>query len=269
MFFLISLEAGRDRFMWLLILCVQCLNVASVLAGDVAPALEGAGEPDKTSVLRLAAEDSWPPFSDMNGKGMSADIVSAAYAAVGREVEYHVRPYSRVLHEVRSGQLDAGFNVTRQATTEVVYIFGQQPILFARASFFFPNNSVKSYTDYAELPLNGNIGIINGYEYGDIYETSRHRFQEHRVNSQTQIIGMLMAGRLDMAIMFDQVAAYTLKSMGLENEVLRKGFANHRSAIYVVFSRKNPHAQWWADKLDEGMLKIKASGVYAQIVDAY
>jgi len=53
---------------------------------------------------------------------------------------------------------------------------------------------------------------------------------------------MLLANRLEMAVMFDQVAAYTLKGMGLDADVLRQGFVNHRSAIYVVFSRKRPHA---------------------------
>jgi len=114
---------------------------------------------------------------------MSADIVSAAYSSVGLEVSYKVRPYARVLSEVRSGQLDAGFNVTRQASTEEVYIFGEQPILYAQASFFFPVRSPARYHSYTELPLSASIGIINGYEYGDVYEMNRHKSQGVQVNT--------------------------------------------------------------------------------------
>jgi len=217
----------------------------------------------------MGAEDSWPPFSDELGHGMSADIVTAAYASVGLEVEFVVRPYSRVLLEVRSGRLGAGFNVTRQASTEEVYIFGQEPILYAQASVFSTSSAERQYDSYDDIPDGKQFGLINGYEYGDAFEAQRHRFREQRLNTQVQIIAMMMAGRLDMAVMFDRVAAYTVTSMGVDPEALDKRFVNHQSAIYVAFSRKHARSQWWANKLDEGLGIIKQQGIYSSILARY
>lgn len=45
----------------------------------------------------LAVENSWSPFSDTNGNGISKDIIQAAYNSVDTEVEFIAVPYARAL----------------------------------------------------------------------------------------------------------------------------------------------------------------------------
>ena len=81
------------------------------------------------------------------------------------------------------------------------------------------------------------IGLIIGYEYGDDYEKHRQRFNEVRLTKQSQIIEMLQSNRIDMAIMFDEVAAYSLQKSNLPSSTIKQGAINHISDIYIAFSK--------------------------------
>lgn len=218
-------------------------------------------------VLRVGVEDGWPPYADAQGRGLSTDIVTAAFAAAGLEVNIETKPYARVLRELDSGHLDAGYNVVPQMSTEQRFIFGSVPVLTATVSFYYPPGAVKSYQSVADIPTGTTIASIIDYEYGDQFEAQRSRFREYKVMRQSQIIRMLMAGRVDMAVMYDRVVEYTLNRMDLPADTLVRGALNHTSDVYVAFSRKNPRSAEYAELLDQGLLEIRRNGVYDQILN--
>lgn len=217
--------------------------------------------------LILGAEDSWPPYSDKSGQGISTNIVKAAFAKAGLETQVVVRPYARVLQDVKAGALDAGYNVTRQQNTELEFIFGKEPILQASAYWYFRTNTTPPATTTKNLPDGYRVGAIIDYEYGDIYEAERRRFKEVRVPRQAQLIKMLKQGRIDAALMFEEEANQTLKEMGLSNTAIQKGMFNHTSDIYLAFSRKRPHSQELAQKFDQGIKKLKETGEYKRLLN--
>ena len=216
----------------------------------------------------LAVENSWPPYADTNGSGISTEILKLALEAVDIKLILKVYPYARVLNEVMKGTLVGGYNVTRQASTEQQFLFGKQPLLTASASFYFSsdNSLAKGYKSIADIPDGSSIGVIIDYEYGNTFEQHKHRFKLVAVSQQTQIINMLQMGRIDGAVLFDAVALYTLKNMGLEASSLFKGPLNHTSNIYVAFSKSHSRAQYFADKLDQGLLKLKKTGEYEKLL---
>ncbi|WP_460853874.1 substrate-binding periplasmic protein [Pseudomaricurvus hydrocarbonicus] len=245
----------------------------------------------------IGVEDSWPPFADEQGQGISTDIVKAAFASVGQPIKLMVMPYARVLRETEAGVIAAGYNVTRQASTQQRFIFGKTPILRASASFYYSNATSlvdrspeqefidstteqaltpgdstssdippKNYASAKEIPDGERVALILGYEYGDTYEAQHTRFREYRVARQKQIIRMLLAGRVDMAVLFDRVATHTMEELGLPENVLRRGAQNHVSEIYVAFSREHPESEKYAAMLDLGLENIKNSGVYDAIM---
>jgi len=57
-------------------------------------------ENETLPIVRLAAENSWAPYSDERGEGLSNRLVKAAYAAVGLDAKISVMPYARVEHQV-------------------------------------------------------------------------------------------------------------------------------------------------------------------------
>ena len=205
----------------------------------------------------LAAEDSWPPYSDKAGNGISKKLIQAALAASQFEVEFIAVPYARALELTEHGLVNGCFNVTRQADTEQRFLFGEQVLLIAQASYYYPSDKPKSYQSPAQIPDATRIGLIRGYEYGNAYEQHRHRFQELRVSTQEQLVSLLRAQRIDMAIMFDKVATHTLEAMALPDNSITKGELNHQSDIYVAFSRKLPISNKIIKALDGGLEKLK------------
>lgn len=212
--------------------------------------------------LHIAAENSWPPFSDQRGKGISRRLVDAALQTQGISTRYSVVPYARVLHAIAVGDVDAGFNVTRQKTTEAQFLFGSRPLLQASASWYFRPDAAMQYHHFDDLPSGIKVGLIIDYEYGDEFELHRQNFSEFRVSSQQQLIKMLLHQRVDAIVLFDRVADYRLDSMGLPPDTLARGFQNHISDIYVAFNRDNPRSPEFAHKLDLGLEIIQNNGLY-------
>ncbi len=202
--------------------------------------------------ITLAVENSWPPYADQNGNGISKQILQKALAHQGVQVSFVTVPYARALHLAEIGKVDGAFNVTKQASTLKKFAFGQEPILIASASYYYSKNTRFDYKSVTDIPSGTSIAVILGYEYGDKYEQQRHRFDEVKVSSQEQIIKLLRSNRVDMAIMFDEVASYYLKQMQLSEHAISKGHINHTSDIYVAFNKEKA-LEDVIKKLDSGL----------------
>jgi polar amino acid transport system substrate-binding protein len=244
-------------FAWLLL----CLLAIQVQAEPPA-----TGSMDDSLRVHLGAEDSWPPYSNAQGQGISTRLIKAAFAKTGLTPTFQVLPYARVLHDLQSGKIDGGYNVTLQLTTKDKYIFGQVPLIAVESYWFFVPGTHPKINSIKDIPDNFRVGVIRDYEYGDIYENHRHRFTEVQVSQQSQIIRMLKQGRIDAAVMFDREAEFALKEMKLDAAIFDKRFLNHHGDVYVAFSHKSPRARWLAEQLDKGLLMIKEAGEYDRIL---
>ena len=102
-----------------------------------------------------------------------------------------------------------------------MFRFGAEPLLQAKASFYYPSTSPLNFTSISEAPDNLVIALILGYEYGQPYEFNRKRFKEIRVSNQRQIINLLLKHRVDAAIMFDDVAEYYFGQMHIPSIAIK------------------------------------------------
>ncbi|MCP4912433.1 MAG: amino acid ABC transporter substrate-binding protein [Oligoflexia bacterium] len=215
--------------------------------------------------MKLAIEDSWPPYAKKNGEGISKKIISQALKNSEYKPTFLVAPYARVLYLTKYGEVDGCLNVTRQESTEKEFHFGKEPLLEAKAYFYSAKDKDFQFKSIKDLPVNFRLGLIIDYEYGNDYEKAKMNFFEHRVKSQKQIIKMLEIGRIDGAIMFEEVAKFTLKEMKKPIGHLKKGFHNHTSQIYVAFNKHNKKSKEYSEALDAGLLKLKKSGRYKNL----
>ena len=234
----------------------------SRLDTHLAPAAEAK------AVVRIAAEDNWPPFSDEKGKGLSQRLVSAAFARQGYQVETQVVPYARALYLTTQGKTDACWNVTRQHNTEQNFLLHQTP-LFQAASSFYYLQSAQHYRTEADIPDGAVVGVIRGYEYGNLFEQHKPRFQLVEVSTHRQLIGLLQEGRLDLAIFFDDVLAYYLRQEKLAASGLVKGATNHVSDIFVAFHKEGARSAELARALDMGLQQLQQSGDYQRLLQMY
>lgn len=222
---------------------------------------------ETVTTVSLAAEDSWPPFADQFGKGISHQLIRSAYQQVGINLESIVVPYPRGLRMAEKGTVDGVFNVTKEASTQDKFIFGQESLFSTSASFYQNNQKPINVKDKSALPPHTVVGIISGYEYGDEFPKliENRQLTIVTVTSQKQLINLLLVNRIDLAVMYDLVAKVHLVQMGVEPDI-SPVFNNHSSDIFVAFSKQSPHASYLAQKLDEGLLKLKNQGRYAKLL---
>ncbi|MGX9462482.1 substrate-binding periplasmic protein [Shewanella sp. A14] len=235
----------------------------------VSPALPLAAQTteEEPITITLAAEDSWPPFADEVGNGISHKLIHQAFKQVGVNVSTIVVPYSRGLIMAERGSVDGVFNVTREQSTIDRFVFGNEPLFSVTASFFFTKEHPTLANNKWQIPTRSIIGIVSGYEYGDEFNALVEQRKLHviKVNSQRQLINLLLVGRIDTAIMYDLVADVYIKQMGVNDEINAQ-FNNHKSEIFVAFSKHNPQATHLSKLLDKGLLTLQKQGKYQQLL---
>ncbi|PIW62476.1 transporter substrate-binding domain-containing protein [Shewanella sp. CG12_big_fil_rev_8_21_14_0_65_47_15] len=216
--------------------------------------------------ITLAAEDSWPPFANQYGQGISHRLIQAAFKQSHIEVNSLVVPYSRALMMAEKGTVDGVFNVTREASTEQRFVFGTTPLFIATASFYHKKEQTIKAGNKWELPKGTVVGVIKSYEYGDEFPllVKQRQLNLVQVATQQQLINLLLIGRIDTALMFDLVAKENLQKMGVNDEVV-PAFSNHSSNIYLAFSKANPKSVLLAQALDKGLLQLKSDGQYQKL----
>ncbi|MFC7049318.1 substrate-binding periplasmic protein [Emcibacter nanhaiensis] len=235
--------------------------------GALAQADDKTVSSQKPAVVRtivLGAEDSWPPFSNADGTGLSNSIVREAFGLRGIKVLFQVAPYARLLRMTEQGEIVGLFNVTKEPSTEKVYHFGKQRLFRATTGYYYHVGQPLKAGNFRELVNNERIGLMLGYEYGP-FILQNDKVRTVRVNSQENLVHMLQRGRLDAVIMFDAIAEVVLAKTQAQQEI-RRAFDGEHSDIYVAFSRKHPEAGMLAEELDAGLIALRESGRLAEIL---
>ncbi|WP_372873247.1 substrate-binding periplasmic protein [Shewanella sp.] len=220
-----------------------------------------ATEPSK---IRLAAEDSWPPFADSSGHGLSHRLVKLAYATESIEVESVVVPYNRGLHLTEQSKVNAVFNVAKQQSTEGRFLFGNEPLFIASASFYQLTKREPIAADKWSLPPGIRVGIMRGYEYGDEFDALPN-IVLWVADNQYQLLNLLLTHKLDAVVMYDKVAAEFLASTGVASEVYPV-FNNHTSELYLAFDKNSASSIPLAAALDRGLRRLKQNGEYQKLL---
>lgn len=218
--------------------------------------------------LRIGAEDDWRPYSYVKeGKpqGFAVDLVRAAWAAAGVEVDLVPLPYARCRKEVDNGKLAGCFDTLRDAKTEPNYLWHKQPLFMGRIGIYarldLPGGNAKATIN----TLRGaRVGITNGYDYGEAFDNDATM---RRVSAASDLISLreLAAGRIDYALVYDRVAdQISAKYPDLGRKFAQRGVLVE-PPLFIAFSPGYPGIGAIITRFDGGLQKIRKSGEYADI----
>lgn len=246
--------------------CGQLLITLLIMLSFSVAAQQTAGDPDK--IITLAAEDNWPPFSDERGRGLSTAIVSAALKFSGYQVKTIAVPYARALYYTEQNTTNGCWNVTKQRSTEQKFLFHQIPLFKAGSSFYYFKNT-KPYPSVKEIPDGAVVGVILGYEYGDLFEEHKARFQLVEVSNHEQLLALLNDNKLDLAIFFDDVLNYYLQRLKRKDLQIVRGQLNYISEIFVAFNQDDVNNEARAAALDHGLRLLHERGDYQKLLSQF
>lgn len=237
---------------------IRTLLIATLLAVSAAAAT--------SPTVRIGAEDDWYPYSAQRGGkpvGLAADIVRAAYAAVGIQVELVPLPYARCMKLTEDNLLAGCFDTLRNPLLEPRYRWHRQPLFKARIDIYAPIGAPDKPITIADLHSK-RIAVTNGYDYGAPFDSDK-TMQRDVGDSDLFALRKLALGRVDYALVYDRIVASLLR----EHPELRGTFKPVGTLIepdiYISFSRKFPGVQHDIDWFDEGLARLHASGEYDRI----
>lgn len=243
-------------FVWVIVLWSSAVHAV--------PSTSSAPE----KIVTIAAEDNWPPFSDEKGRGLSYTLVQAALRQSGYQLKTVVVPYARALYYTEHNMVDGCWNVTKQQSTSSRFLLHQVPLFRASSSFYYYKKA-KTFTSVATIPNRTVVGVILGYEYGDAFEKHKQRFNLVEVSTHEQLVKLLQADKLDVALFFDDVLSFYLKQWQLSDPLIIRGEENFVSELFIAFDKNNEHSQMKADALDQGLRQLQQSGEYQRLMDAF
>ncbi|SLM31964.1 putative ABC-type amino acid transport/signal transduction systems, periplasmic component/domain [Desulfamplus magnetovallimortis] len=220
--------------------------------------------------VRLAIGD-WAPYTsetDPDGK-LLEEVVTEAFKAEGIDVEYAYYPWKRSYVNVEKGKYDGTFPWNKTEERENEFYFHKESLIKDPGVYFhlkskdFDWNTIEDLKKYK-------VGVTIGYKQEETYK--EHGIVADTVPDEQMNFKKMLVGRIDVYQTSKVVGYATINKLFPPEEA--KLFTNHPKAVeeseyYILFSKKTPNGQHFADKFDSGLKKIKESGLYDKILVKY
>jgi polar amino acid transport system substrate-binding protein len=217
----------------------------------------------------IAACDPYPPYVDPTQatQGLSVQIVRAAYATQGFNVEMQFIPWARAIEGVRKGMYDILPDAwwTQDRATFLLF---SEPYISNEIKFIKRKGDPFEYTGLGSL-TGKTVGIVRAYGYSDDFLKATN-FTREEVPTAVQNIRKLVRGRIDLTLEDEIVVRSLLKQEA--PDLLRQIEFTHNllssQKLYVASSLQNPRRHTIITAFNKGLAVIKANGTYDAILHA-
>lgn len=217
----------------------------------------------------LAAEDDYFPFSaEVDGKlvGLVPALATAAYAEVGRDVEFVVGPFSRALMLTETGQVVGGFTGAIDESNEADFIWHETPLTIVRLMIWARTGSPQSGLSAEDLE-GSRVSVTRGFFYTDAIDEN-DQIRKTVAPSDEASMKMLALGRADYALVTEQIGRSIVESASgpaLTGKVEPVGLIEE-VPVFIFFSRSHPQGGEAARLFQEGLEILIESGEYERLV---
>lgn len=222
-------------------------------------------------------DDGYPPYSyvkDNEIRGIYVDILKEAFSRMdGYDVEIHALPWKRLLGEMESGKIMAGFPPYRVASRPwMVY---SEPILQENIVVFGLKSKVEGKAVWPDDFYGSRVGINNGFSYENLLGHDGSEAVkggklkvEEAMDSPTNL-RKLAAGRIDLYVN-DQLTDISGFSSGDDPIVIATVIGGQWG--YLGFTSKDdlfPYSDDFKAIFNEIIIKMKKSGKLEELLNKY
>jgi polar amino acid transport system substrate-binding protein len=243
----------------------------ALIAGLLVLATGRLGAQPKRLTLVYSA---FPPFEyTENGKakGLSVEILQAAFDRMGYSVTFQEYPWKRALHMVETGEADGAFSANRTREREAYALFPKESLASGSVSFFALAGEPIAWNGSLESLGGFRIGIDRGSSYGDAYDEAV-RSGTIRVlesNSTDLSFRALLAHRIDLYLVDEYVAWHEARLQGATRRIRRLSPPFSPSIpAYLMFTRRKD-LQPVVQAFDAAMGVLRKNGTLHRILVRY
>ena len=214
----------------------------------------------------------FPPLEYENNEhradGAAVEFVRTIMEKMGHSADIRVLPWTRAMQMVRTGKADAIFTAYKNAEREKFLEYSEE-VLIAQELFFYKKKGTPFHFDGRIASIhNARIGIVSTISYGQAFDKYRQFIRLDKANQLTHSFQKLAKGRIDLLPSSYYVAEYTIKNMGIEQQVERLPRLIESVPSYIAFSRQRDlHSL--RGQFDAELRKMKTTGEYSQLLQKH
>jgi polar amino acid transport system substrate-binding protein len=212
----------------------------------------------------------WFPYvsEELEGKGVSTEIVTAAFSAVGIETEFQFTTWKKCERLVRTGKAFASFPYFRTDERAKFSIFSD-PIGNSDDVFFYLKKNLDGldYDNLAELEKY-KIAGAKGYWYKPLFSKNNLNV-DYNLMKETSF-KKLYWGMTDL-VPESSIVGWSLLSKMFPGEkyLFASSKAFRKSPLYLMVSKKYPDSKTLLEKFNNGMKIIHRSGMYQSLSEKF
>ncbi|MFG6468900.1 substrate-binding periplasmic protein [Roseateles sp. BYS87W] len=221
----------------------------------------------------VGAEDDWFPYSalvDGRAQGLTVDLVTAAFAAVGITARMEPLPYARCMAQTKSGSLAACFNTTRTEQIEKDYLWTSRPMFEERFLIWgLVDDVVTRPGGLMVRDLEGQqVAVTRGYEYGTEFD-GNPRIVRVVTGQDEKNFRLLLKSRARYTLSPDANARLLFQRHPELAGRFKVVGQLDAFGIYTAFSRTHPLGTALRAAFDDGLRIIQANGTARAIHDRW
>lgn len=219
--------------------------------------------------------DPWCPYncepnSDLPGYGI--EIAEYAFGKAGHTVVYQNINWARAIKDTKVGKYNALISAYKDDAPG--FIFPEEEFGIAKVGIFILKSKNWSYRGLASLKQLSQIGIINGYAYGEapmnFISQNPSIFDLSSGNNALELnIKKLELGRLNGVFEDPNVFMMTAARLGVQDKVRLAGEVNDGDKLYFAFSPALNKSQEYADILSSGIKELIKTGNIHTLLNKY
>jgi polar amino acid transport system substrate-binding protein len=224
--------------------------------------------------LTMAAEEDYYPYSaEVEGEltGLIPELTRAAFAAVDVNVDFIIRPYSRVLLLVQDGKAVGGFTGSIDDSNESTFYWHSTPLAIVRLVIWGRKGEGETDRNLTAADMEGEtVSITRGFFYTDAIDYN-DLVKKSVAPSDVSSLNMLALGRSDYALVTELIGGKIVQSSeapDLQNQIEIVGLIAE-VPLHAFFSREHPKGKESAELFQKGLETIQANGEYQRILDSW
>jgi polar amino acid transport system substrate-binding protein len=229
-----------------------------------------ASNDEKPRTVRISTGE-FAPWSGqlLPHNGHVNHIIQEAFAAQGMQVEFVYLPWKRAYEEARQGKFDATSFWYENTERRDSMLFSD-PVIINRTVFFQRADEEEirweTLSDLSAYRMSATLG----FTYTDDFYSAiaNQLIAPIMVPSDMQNIKLLMADRIDVFATDEMVGFYIAAQLSIDPRKLKVITPPLNTPTgYLLTTKNNPNAPELIAIFNEGLKKIKAEGIYQQILE--
>jgi len=214
----------------------------------------------------LAKEVIPPGSNSLQLQGYSWDIVRESFHAMEYTIELRVIPWSRSMHYLKTGKVDAIFPANKTASREQLFIFSRKSVDRTKMVVYTPAKSELQWRDLSSLK-GLQVGAVGGWAYGRKWEDS-HGIKKVLMDTILQSFQVMDKKRVDAVIGYEQVYDYVLRSNGIAARYKKIGQFG-RVVEYLMARKDSAGAERIVLDFDSGHHRLEKSAGLEKIIQEW